>query len=76
MAFFEVRACLRRLADITVSLRGSASELGINPDALTLIKQQMPAHERVYELLLERTGIPIAEIEQMFAEISRGETAT
>jgi len=68
MAFFDVSACLRRLAYIVVSLKGSADKLGIDPNAITLIKQQIPAHKRVYDLLLERTGIPIVEIEQSFAD--------
>jgi len=70
LAFFEVSACLRRLSIILVSLRGGAGELGLDPNALTLIKQQMPSHQRVYDLLLERTGIPISEIEQLFADFS------
>ena len=37
-------------------------------ERITLIKQQMPAHRRVYDLLLERTGIQIAEVEQMFMD--------
>ena len=68
MAFFDVSACLRRLAYIVVSLKGSADKLGMDPNAITLIKQQIPAHKRVYDLLLERTGIPIVEIEQSFAD--------
>ena len=70
LPFFEVSACLRRLSIILVSLRGGAGELGLDPNALTLIKQQMPSHQRVYDLLLERTGIPISEIEQLFADFS------
>ena len=66
--FFDVAACLSRLANIVVALRGSAGELGMNPDAVALISQQMPAHKRVYDLLLERTGIPIAEVEQLFRQ--------
>lgn len=70
MAFFDVSACLRRLASIVVSLRGSADRLGMDPNAVTLIRQHMPAHKRVYDLLLERTGIPIVEIEQSLADYS------
>jgi len=40
----------------------------MDPNAVTLIRQQMPAHRRVYDLLLERTGIQIPEIERMFGD--------
>jgi aminoglycoside phosphotransferase (APT) family kinase protein len=70
LAFFEVSACVRRLAIILVSLRNGPDKSGMAPNAITLIKQQMPAHRRVYDLLLDRTSIRIAEIEQMFANFS------
>lgn len=70
LAFFDVSACSRRLASILASLGGRADELGMDPNAVYLIRQQMPAHKRVYDLLLERTGIHIPEIESMFVEFS------
>ena len=30
----------------------------------------MPAYERVYGLLLERTGVPNADLERLFAKLS------
>jgi aminoglycoside phosphotransferase (APT) family kinase protein len=67
ITFFEVSACLRRLFSIAVSLQGDAAKLGMDPNAVTLINRQMPAHRRVYDLLLERTGLRIPEIEGLFA---------
>ena len=70
LAFFEVSACVRRLAIILVSLRDGPGKSGMDPNAITLIRQQMPAHRRVYDLLFQRTGIQIVEIEKMFMDFS------
>ena len=43
-AVFEVSACLRRLSLILVSLRGGAAKSGLDPNALTLIKQHQQGH--------------------------------
>jgi aminoglycoside phosphotransferase (APT) family kinase protein len=63
---FEVFACGRRLFDISVSLAEGAEKLGMRPGAVAMMRQQMGEAERVYELLVARTGIRIAELERMF----------
>jgi aminoglycoside phosphotransferase (APT) family kinase protein len=65
---FEVFACGRRLFDISVSLAEGPETLGMRPGAVAMMKQQMGAAERVYELLVDRTGIRIAELERMFGD--------
>jgi aminoglycoside phosphotransferase (APT) family kinase protein len=65
---FEVFACGRRLFDISVSLVEGAAKLGMRPGAAAMMRQQMGAAQRVYELLAERTGIRIVELEQLFDE--------
>jgi len=39
----------------------------MRPDAVAMMQQQMSAMQRVYELLRERTGIRVAEVEKLFA---------
>lgn len=70
MECFEVFACLRRLFDLSVSLLDGAERRGMRPGAVTLMKQQGGAHKRVYDLLLERTGIRITAVERLFASLS------
>ena len=65
---FEVCACGRRLFDISVSLAEGAEKLGMRPGAVAMMKQQMGAAQRVYDLLVERTGIRITELERLFDE--------
>jgi aminoglycoside phosphotransferase (APT) family kinase protein len=65
--WFEAFACVRRLRAVTVSLSEGAEKLGMRPDAVTMMKQQLGAIKQVYELLLERTGIRVAEVERLFA---------
>jgi len=65
--YFEVYACARRLFTIVTSIQGSSDKMGMNPDAVTLMKKQMFAHQRVYDMLKEKTGICVGEIEDMLA---------
>jgi len=70
LEYFDVLACARRLFDVTTSLSLGAESLGMRPGAVERMRQQMDAFARVYELLLERTGIRVAEVERMLAEFS------
>jgi len=68
--YFEVYACVRRLFSIVASIQGGADKLGMDPNAVSLMKEQMYAHRRVYDLLLERTDIRVSEVERMFEAVS------
>jgi len=68
--YFEVFACVRRLFSIVASIQGGADKLGMDPNAVALMKEQMYAHRRVYDLLIERTGIRVSEVERMFEAVS------
>ena len=68
--YFEVYACVRRLFSIVASIQGGADKLGMNPNAVALMKEQKYAHRRVYDLLLERTGIRVSEVEKLFEALS------
>ena len=64
---FEVFAYVRRLFDISVSLRLGAEKMGMRPDAVAAMRKNKTAFERVYQLLLARTGIRVIEVEELFA---------
>ncbi len=68
--YFEVYACMRRLFSIVASITGGAEKMGLDPNAVESMKGQMFSHHWVYDLLIERTGIHIPEVEEMFATIS------
>lgn len=68
--YFEVFACVRRLFSIVGSIQGGAEKMGMDASAVTLMKEQMFAHRRVYELLIEETGIHVPEVEGMFTMFS------
>jgi aminoglycoside phosphotransferase (APT) family kinase protein len=70
IAYFEVAACLRRLFDVSMSVRFGAAERGMRPEAVALMKQNAGPIAKVYELLFDRTGIAIPLIEHMLAEWS------
>lgn len=68
--YFDVAACARRLLSVVISLSEGPEKLGMRPEAVAMMKQQMGAIEGVYDLLLERTGIRVAEVERLFASLS------
>jgi len=42
----------------------------MRPEVVVMMKQQIGAIERVYDLLRERTGIRVGEVERLFASFS------
>ena len=63
--YFIVFACVRRLVDVTASLLRGAEKMGMRADAVDAMRQDMTAHERVYRLLRERTGLRIKAVDDM-----------
>jgi len=68
--YFEVFACLKRLYSVAVSLSYGPEKLGMRPEAVTMMKQQMGATKRVYDVLLERAGIRVPEIEALLVSVA------
>jgi len=64
--FFEVIACLRRLASIAVSLSQGAAKMGMRVGAEAMM-QDASHVTNVYALLRDRTGISIPAIEELLA---------
>lgn len=62
---FEVVACLRRLMDVSTSLSAGPEQLGMRVEASAAIQQQMPAHRRVYALLVKRTGLQLPSLDKL-----------
>ena len=65
MEIFEVFASLRRLNDVLVSLSQGAEKMGMRAETADLIRQQLGPVRRVYEILVERTGIQIEEVSRL-----------
>ena len=68
--YFEVAASLRRLFSIAVSLGDGADKLGMRPEAVEMMKQNVGHIKNVYAFLYDRTGITIPEIEKLMSNIS------
>ncbi len=64
---FIVFACLRRLFDITTSLLHGPERLGMRPEAATAMKRDIRPTARVYQLLMERTGLRIKEVDELLS---------
>lgn len=65
---FEVFACASRLFVVFVSLSEGAQRLGMRPEAVEAMKQQMHAVERVYQMLTNRTGIVLRDVEALIQQ--------
>lgn len=66
---FEVIACLRRLTDLVVSLAKGARARGMRPEAVAAMRRMRGAHRRVHELLTDRTGLGVPEVERLLADL-------
>ena len=66
LEFFDVTACVRRLFSIIVSVSEGAEKLGMRPGAQAQMVQIEPIR-RIYNLLLERTGIKLPVVERLIA---------
>jgi aminoglycoside phosphotransferase (APT) family kinase protein len=64
---FEAFACARRLVDISISLLLGAEKRGMRSDAVAVIRNDRAAHERVYQLFVDRTGLYIPAIETLLS---------
>ena len=69
--FFEVFACLRRLHDITVSVSDGATEHGLRPEAVQMMKESVPHIINVRNRLKELTGIVISSVDTMIEDLSQ-----
>jgi aminoglycoside phosphotransferase (APT) family kinase protein len=65
LAYFDVMACVKRLGSVVVSLLAGPEKMGMRPGAEAMMRQQMGPLGRVYDLLVERTGIRVPEIEDL-----------
>jgi aminoglycoside phosphotransferase (APT) family kinase protein len=63
---FEAIACARRLLDLTVSLTQGAQRMGMDAQAVAAMRASMEAHTRVHRLFVERTGLQIASLLEVF----------
>ncbi|MGC9522428.1 MAG: phosphotransferase family protein [Anaerolineae bacterium] len=66
--YFEVFACAKRLASVTISLLAGAETLGMRPGAEAMMRRSLPALSRVYARLQALTGLRIPDVEVLFEE--------
>lgn len=66
--YFDVAACVKRLLIIVISVVSGPDKLGMRSDAVEMMKRQMGATGKVYNLLQKRTEISIPEVENMLSE--------
>ena len=64
------RACIKRLAAVLISLAHGPEKLGLRPEAVDAMKAQAEPLGKVYQLLVERTGIESPEISGLLKSLS------
>ncbi len=67
---FIVFACTRRLFDAFVSLSFGAERMGMRPQAVASMKLNTAAYERVYWMLIERTGLTVTAVDELLRSLS------
>lgn len=64
LEIFEAAAAIKRMASITISLRGGAEQLGMRPGAEVQMAQNTSHLRTAYALFQERTGLQIPTVER------------
>jgi hypothetical protein len=62
---FEVFACAKRLASVTISLSLGAEVLGMRAGSEEMMLNQLPVMTRVYTRLQEISGLRIPDVEKL-----------
>jgi aminoglycoside phosphotransferase (APT) family kinase protein len=65
---FEVFACVKRLYTVAAASTFGPATVGLRPSAETIMRRQMGTARSAYELLVDRTGIEVPEIEEWLAQ--------
>lgn len=66
---FIAFACVRRLFDVAISLLHGAEKRGMRAEAVSAIKKNRAAHERVHQLLREITGLRVKEVDELLSSL-------
>jgi len=69
MEFFDVLAVGRRLIDVSSSFAVGAENVGLRPGALDQMRESKDHLHKVYELLIERTGLRLPEFEELLESL-------
>jgi len=67
--YFEALSCLRRLLSVAISLQLGPEVLGLRGDVIATMRTQARSIRWVYDLLRERTGIAVAEVERLLSTL-------
>lgn len=67
LGYFDVLAATMRLYHMTVSLLSTPEELGMLPETAAAMREQATAYRWVADLLNDRTGLVIPEVEALLA---------
>jgi len=65
LRFFDVASCVKRLGTVMISLSAGADSMGMRPDAVAMMRRDFPALQRVYDLMVDRTGIKVSAVERL-----------
>ncbi|HHX65943.1 MAG TPA: phosphotransferase [Chloroflexi bacterium] len=69
LAFFEVCACVKRLASVLISLSIGPEAMGMRPEAVAAMRRQMGPMRYVYARLQEHTGLVLGGVETLLNSV-------
>jgi aminoglycoside phosphotransferase (APT) family kinase protein len=67
--YFLVFACVRRLASIYGSIKHGADRFGMRPGAEEIMKKQSKHIRRLYDILTNKSGLELPELERWVAQV-------
>jgi aminoglycoside phosphotransferase (APT) family kinase protein len=62
--YFDVMAVCRRLASIVISISDGAEKMGMRPETVEIMKQEVGHIKTMYSMLQDRTGLTLPEVER------------
>ena len=65
LSWFDAANCLKRLGSVMISLSSGAASMGMRPDAVAMMQRDFPALRRMYDLMVDRTGIRVSAVEEL-----------
>ncbi len=66
--YFDVAACAKRLFFVVAAFQDGPEALGLRAEVVSMIKALMKPVGKISELLLERTGMQIPEVERLLEQ--------
>jgi aminoglycoside phosphotransferase (APT) family kinase protein len=67
LPYFDVASCVKRLGTVMISISAGADSMGMRSDAVAMMRRDFPALQKVYDLMIDHTGIRVPVVERLLS---------